>query len=430
MKMTSVANLHPEPAPIVACTISRDVQNFDLLIDDMEIELGENWGDLSFEDAPVFLEQPDSATLEFVAIAVDSEDTVNLAPITDLIKQAKLKDIKVMLIAHEVSPVALHQLLRLGADDFVPYPLPEGALHDAIERMRAVPAPAAAQPAAAVAAPVDDGHGPQRSPSFKAKGDREGVVLPVHGMSGGVGASTFACNLAWELATISKTDAPRVCLLDFDFQFGAISTNLDLPRRDAVFEILQDTSSADSESFLKSMLTFNDKLHVFTAPPDMLPLDIVAGEDIERLIDMAQQNFDFVVIDMPSTIVSWTETVLTRAHVYFALMELDLRSAQNVLRLVRALKAEALPADKMRFVLNRAPKFTDLSGKSRVKRMAESLDIDIEVQLPDGGAQVTQANDHGLPLAESNAKNPMRKEIQKLAKSLYDLNKSDAAAHS
>ena len=31
---------------------------------------------------------------------------------------------------------------------------------------------------------------------------------------------------------------------------------------------------------------------------------------------------DFVIIDMPRTIVSWTETVLTRAHVYFALLEL------------------------------------------------------------------------------------------------------------
>jgi pilus assembly protein CpaE len=422
--MTSVANLHPDPAPIVACTISRDVQNFDLLIDDMEIELGENWGDLSFADAPVFLEQPESASLEFVAIAVDGEDAADLGQITALIKLAKSKNIKVMLIAHEVSPVALHQMLRLGADDFVPYPLPEGALHDAIERMRTVQKPAIATPS-----PVAEGnHTPAKSPSFKAKGDREAVLLPVHGMSGGVGASTFACNLAWELATITKTDGPRVCLLDLDFQFGAISTNLDLPRRDAVFEILQDTGSADSESFLKSMLTFNDKLHVFTAPPDMLPLDIVQAEDIDRIIDMAQANFDFVVIDMPSTIVSWTETVLNRAHIYFALMELDLRSAQNVLRLVRALKAEALPLEKLRYVLNRAPKFTDLSGKSRVKRMAESLDITIEIQLPDGGAQVTQANDHGLPLAESAAKNPMRKEIQKLAKTLYDLNKSAEAA--
>jgi pilus assembly protein CpaE len=145
---------------------------------------------------------------------------------------------------------------------------------------------------------------------------------------------------------------------------------------------------------------------------------------VGRILDMALANFDFVVVDMPTTIVSWTETVLTRSHVYFSMLELDLRSAQNVLRLTRALKAEGLPHEKMRFALNRAPRFTDLSAKSRVKRMAESLDIDIEVQLPDGGHQVTQANDHGLPLAETAAKNPMRKEIQKLAKSLYDLNKA------
>jgi len=145
---------------------------------------------------------------------------------------------------------------------------------------------------------------------------------------------------------------------------------------------------------------------------------------------MAQKNFDFVVVDMPSTIVSWTEAVLTRSHIYFALLELDLRSAQNILRFVRALKAEGLPHERLRYVLNRAPKFTDLSAKSRIKRMAESLDIDIEMQLPDGGEQVSQANDHGLPLSENAAKNPLRKELQKLAKSLYDLNKVAEAGKS
>jgi pilus assembly protein CpaE len=419
--MTSVANLQPEPAPIVACTISRDVQNFDLLIDDMELELGESWGDLSFDDAIVFLEQPEASVLEFVAIAVDHDDEFDLSRITDIIKTAKAKGIKVVLIADQVSPIALHQLLRLGGDDFVPYPLPEGALHEAIERMRK-PAPQPAPVLAAVAKAPDPDDVPH--PTFKAKGDRDGVVLPVHGLAGGTGASTFVTNLAWELATISKTDAPRVCLLDFDFQYGSVATYLDLPRKESVLELLSDTSAADSDSFVQSLLTFNDKLHVFTAPADMVPLDIVSGDDIGRIIDMAQANFDFVLIDMPKTIVSWTETVLMRAHVYFALMDLDLRSAQNVLRLVRALKAEGLPHDKLRFVLNRAPRFTDLSAKSRVKRMAESLDIDIEVQLPDGGAQVTQSNDHGLPLAENAAKNPLRRELQKLAKSLFDLNKA------
>ena len=205
--MSSVANLQPEPAPILACTISRDVQNFDLLIDDMELELGESWGDLSFEDALVFLDQPDARSLEFVAIAVDATDEADLDRITDIIKQAKARGVKVMLIADQVSPIALHQLLRLGADDFVPYPLPEGALHEAIENIRK-PAPVHALMLAHSGGDGIDAN--MATPGFKAKGDRDGVVLPVHGLAGGVGASTFATNLAWELATISKRAAARL----------------------------------------------------------------------------------------------------------------------------------------------------------------------------------------------------------------------------
>lgn len=417
--MTSKATVQSDPAPILACTISRDVQRFDLLIDDMEQELGEAWGDLNFEDALVFLKQPDSTGMQFVAIAVDSEDESELSKMNDVIKAAKAKKIKVLLIANQVSPSVLHQMLKLGADDFVPYPLPEGALHDAIERLRK-PAPV-----------MPDGYDPETgmfNPIFKAKGDRNGVILPVHGMAGGVGATTFAANLAWELALTPDSEGMRVCVIDFDLQFGSVATYLDLPRKEAVLEILTDTGSVDADSLMKSMLTFNEKLHVLTAPADMLPLEMITPEDVGRILDTAQANFDFVIVDMPTTVVAWTEAVLTRSHVYFALLELDLRSAQNILRFVRALKAEALPHEKVRYVLNRAPKFTDLSAKARVKRMAESLDISIEVQLPDGGEQVTQANDHGLPIAESAGKNPLRKELQKLAKSLYDLNKAAETA--
>ncbi|MDR5654468.1 AAA family ATPase [Ruixingdingia sedimenti] len=413
--MANVAPLQPEPAPIVACTISRDVQNFDILIEDMETELGETWGDLSFDDALRFFGQPDAATLEFVAVAVDAADEADLEQIGAIVAAARDKGIKVILVAGQISPGALHRLLRMGAEDFVPYPLPDGALHDAIDRLRR-----AAPPGGPMAATEQEA----ASPTFKPKGDRDGVVLPVHGLAGGTGATTFVTNLAWELATISKTEPPRVCVLDFDFQFGSVSTYLDLPRREAIFEVLSDTAALDSESFVQAMVSFNDKVHVFTAPPDMLPLDFVGPDDMNRILSIAQANFDYVIIDMPKTIVAWTETVLAQAHVYFALIELDMRSAQNTLRLVRALKAEDLPHEKLRFALNRAPRFTDLSGKGRAKRLAESLSIDIELMLPDGGRQVTQANDHGLPLAESAAKNPLRREIQKLAKSLHDLNRA------
>lgn len=408
--MTSTAAVKSDQAPIVACTVSRDVQNFDLLIEDMETEMGESWGDLSFDDALLFLNQDESSALEFIAIAIDEEDEDDIGQVAEIMKTAKRKGVKSLVIAEDVSPIALHQLLKLGAEEFVPYPLPDGALHDAIERMRNAPPP-----------------GATAAGTVKATGDRDGVVLPVHGIAGGAGATTFAVNLAWELANIADDPMPRVCLLDFDLQFGSVATFLDLPRREAVFELLSDTASMDSDVFMQALLPFNDKLHVLTSPAELLPLDFVGQEDIEKIIEIARTNFDYVVIDMPTTVAHWTETVLHAAHVYFTMLELDMRSAQNTLRVVRALKGEELPVEKLRFALNRAPKFTDLTGKSRVKRMAESLDIKIELQIPDGGRPVLDAGDHGLPLAEVAGKNPVRKELQKLAQSIHELNVSEAA---
>ncbi|MEJ6397199.1 AAA family ATPase [Yoonia sp. 208BN28-4] len=411
--MSSNAVLQQEMQPIVACTISRDVQIFDLLIEDMEEALGETWGDLSFDNALAFLGQDEANSLQFVTIAMDNEDEDNLALITEVISAAKAKEIKVILITEDVSPAALHSLLREGGDEFVPYPLPEGELSRAIDRVLTPPE----------IAPV----APELENKLKATGDRSGVVIPIQGIAGGTGATTLAVNLAWELANVEKEDGPRVCLLDLDFQFGTTSTYLDLPRRETVLEMLSDTEAMDSEVFMQALLSYEQKLHVLTAPTDMIPLDMIGPEDIERLIEMARVNFDYVIIDMPSTMVEWSQTVLEAAHVYFATMELDMRSAQNTLRIKRALQSEDLPFDKMRFVLNRAPGFTDLSGKSRVKRLAESLGIAIEVLLPDGGKPVAQNADHGMPLQAGIPKNALRKEVMKLAKSVHEVNMADAA---
>ena len=403
----------PQTAPIVACTISRDVQNLDLLIEDMETVLGESWGDLGFGEVLAFLRQPESDAMEFFALAMDKEDEDNLVLMSEIITHAKERNIKVILIAADVTPASLHSLLRNGADEFVPYPLPEGELAQAIERIRAPEIPVVTQ---------------QAAPILQSGSQKNGAVLAVHGLAGGTGATTLAVNLAWELATVAGDTSPSVCLLDFDLQFGAVSTFLDLPRRDVVYEMLSDTESMDEESFAQSLLTYQCKIEVLTAPADMLPLDLISPEDIGRVIAMARSHFDYVVIDMPSTLVQWSETVLQEAHVYFATLELDMRSAQNTLRFKRALQSEELPVEKLRYAVNRAPKFTDLSGKTRIKRMSENLDISIELQLPDGGKPVSQGGDHGLPLAMTAPKNPLRKEIAKLAASIHQLNDDQAKA--
>jgi pilus assembly protein CpaE len=409
--------------PIVACTVSRGVQNFEILIDEMEAEFQDAWGDLLISEALDFLDQPDAALLQVIALALDLEDEPNIDTILDIVRKAKGLSIAVLLIADELDPVVLHQVLQAGAREFLPYPIPESGLSEAVTRLSR-----AARPPVGLPEAVDTSQVPVSERTLPPRKTSHCTIFAVQGLAGGVGATTLAVNLAWELATL-KGASPRVGLMDMDQQFGSVATYLDLPRKDLIFELMSDIDSLDEDVFRQALQTVNGKLSVFTSPAEILPLDLLPPEDMEKLISTAAGMFDYLVLDMPGVLVNWTETALRMSDVFFPVIELDLRSAQNALRFVKTLKFEDLPVEKLRFVLNRAPKMTDLSGKARVKRMAESLDISFGEKLPDGGRQVAEANDHGSPLALRSPKNPLRKEIGRLAKSLHEISMGDAVAN-
>ena len=405
--MSSGMTTQAEPDCIKACTVGRDIQNFELLIIDMEAVLGEQWGDLGYEDLLQFYQQDDAKYLEFIVLALDAEDEEDLDPVMQVVQASVARNIKVILVAEDVMPNTLHTLLRNGVNEFIPYPLPEGELAITIERLRQPP-PEVQVPAA------------PEGVALSGRSDRHGKIIATHGLSGGVGATTLAVNLAWELASLKMDTPPKVCLIDLDLQFGSVATYLDLQRKDAVFEVLSEAEHMDEESFGLALQKYGEKLHVLTAPSEMLPLDLITSTDVDHLLRFAARHYDFVIIDMPSTVVQWTEAVLNASEIYFAVMEIDMRSTQNALRFKRALLAEDLPVEKLRYVLNYAPKFTDLQGKSRLKRIEEGLDIKINVHLPDGSRQVTNSADHGLPLSNSAPKNILRKEIVKIAEGLFE----------
>ncbi|MCU4655186.1 AAA family ATPase [Roseibacterium sp. SDUM158016] len=420
--MSSGLALQSEPAAVVACTVSRNVHRFDLLIEDMEAELGDGWGDLGFDEARAFLQQPEADDLVFIALAITTEDEADVGLLGELIRTAKTRGIRVIIVADGVSPATLHQLLRLGADDFLPYPLSDGALHDAVERIKSMASDAAA--ATAAGGPPAGSEAPNAKPTMGG----HGAMFAVQNLAGGTGATTLAVNLAWELATIDKKKSPTVCLMDFDLQYGSVATYLDLPRREVVVEFLQDAHTMDPDAFRQAMVGYGDKLSVFTAPPEILPLDIMGPAEVEAILNLAMQTFDIVIVDMPRSLVVWTEAVLNRSDIFFATMELDLRSAQDAMRFIKALRAEDLPLEKVQYVLNRAPGGMDLTGKGRVKKLAESLGVEIKTHLPDGGKQVREAGDNGQPMGEAAKKNPLRKEIAKLAQGLHQAMLADAKA--
>jgi len=174
--MTSSMKTHADLPAIRACTISRDVRNFDLLIEDMETAMSDAWGDLGFVEALAFLAQPEAKALEFVALVMDAGDEDDLPLLSEIVATARQRGIRSILIAEDASPAALHQLLRSGADEFVPYPLPEGELQAAIERLQGAPLPRPGPEASA--APPQGARLPQSG---------AGVVIAVQGLAGGTG---------------------------------------------------------------------------------------------------------------------------------------------------------------------------------------------------------------------------------------------------
>ncbi|MXU65335.1 AAA family ATPase [Oceanomicrobium pacificus] len=394
---------------VEAYAVMRDMTEFNQLVEELDNEFNDSWQPLDFDSGLAVLDEGKSEVLEFAVVGVSAADEQNLNIVTEYILKAKRIGLPVVLVVKDVNPAALHQLMRLGADDFIPYPIPDGALRDSFVNLR-------------------DRKVNNAEPEEKRKKRRHGFVLPVYGVAGGVGASTFAVNLAWELATASRKSDKRVALLDFNFQFGSVATYLDLPRREAIYELISDPASMDHDALAQALTSFKSRLAVLTSPMDALPLDIIAPEDVQKLIDIARDSYDFIIIDMPQALVHWSDNVLKAAETYFTVLEIDMRSAQNTLRFLRALKAEELPFEKVQFILNRAPGFTDMSGKARVKRLGESLGVSLDVLLPDGGKPVAQACDQGLPLSEVAAKNPLRKEVRKIAEALLEQVEADKAA--
>ena len=400
---------------IEACAIARDLEKFDLLIEDLENRLGSRWGGLDFDAAENILRSAHADTLEFITIALDKTDEVDLSFVESIVKAAKDRNIKVILVTHDLSALALHQLMRVGADDFVPYPLPNNALSESIERVTKVAEEKVI--IKEVFVHPEGGH----NAHVKSEPPKQGILLPVYGLSGGVGATTFATNLAWELQTLLGSQKKTVCIMDFDFQFGSVATYLDVPKSEAAFEMISDVSNVDSESLKQAVSKYNGKLAVLPSPQDAVPLEFIGADEVKQLLDLARSCYDVVIIDVPRTLVSWSEVILNECELFLGIVGLDMRSAQNTQRFLRTLKAEDLPFEKVQFILNRAPKMTDLSGKSRVKRMAESLAIELRWQLAEGGKQVSATGDHGAPLGEMAAKNPLRKDVVKIAETFADL---------
>ena len=231
---------------------------------------------------------------------------------------------------------------------------------------------------------------------------------------GGAGVTTLAVQTAMILLNSGGPRAkPSTCLVDLDFQHGAVADYLDLEPRLNLAEIEPRPDRLDRQ-LLEVMLSYHASgLAVVAAPNRPAEMRSFDPDVVTRLLDLVSTNFEYVVFDMPRTWFSWTDSVLLGSNKLFVVSETTVPGLRHAKQLVAAIAERLGEGPNPQVIVNRfAQKMFD-SGLRRGD-LAQTLGNAFLSAIPNDYALVREAIDRGVPLDEVKPGNKITVELKKL----------------
>jgi len=227
-------------------------------------------------------------------------------------------------------------------------------------------------------------------PAKKMAGGRMFVIL---GTKGGVGTSTVAVNLAVQL---SQVKTKTTLLLDFSRPMGDIAALLDLKPSFQIRDAFENVKRLDS-TLLGGLLTPH-KSGMLVLAGAQRPEDWqeASAATIERIADVAQQEFDFVVMDLGAFYSPDWRNVLHASEVLL-ISEADLPGLAKLHKHLGALARLGVPASQTHLVINRWHR----QDEDAVTQIANDTKMPVFGRLPNNFKQVTEATVRGVAVVKN-----------------------------
>ena len=228
------------------------------------------------------------------------------------------------------------------------------------------------------------------------------VVIAVSSAHGSTGKTTFAINLALELAS----ERARVLLIDGDLVASSIANHFllsDLPAGLPGAIRVANQNRFDLDQLARLTLPVNKSSLVFM-PGFLGPFETeVPNQAIEKILDTARQAFDFIVIDLGAIGISkpeissdrFTETVFTIADRKIVICLAD---PIGIFRLLATEQRILEIASDSLLVMNRVRNSVIASAKREIAITMQRLSqLEVACYLPDDPQQVDNAIRTGVP---------------------------------
>ncbi len=249
----------------------------------------------------------------------------------------------------------------------------------------------------------------RKQPSTTAK---HGEVLAFMSCKGGSGASFLAANLAHIL---SKRRGCTVALLDLDMQFGdALMMVSDQRATSDVSEISQNVSRLDADLLRSTMVHVSDTLAVLAAPEELSAALDVKAAHVEAIVRQAQSMFDFVVLDVGSSIDTLSLQALDLATRIFPVVQLNLPQLRSAKRLSGLFRSLEYPPQKIHWLVNRYRKDGDVALES----LEQTLGVHGIVTVPNHFVSVSTSVNQGVPIERLAPSNPVVRALAGIARTV------------
>ena len=320
---------------------------------------------------------------DVLVVDVRLDNTSDLERLSHFAQQAD-SSLYVIATSQDSNVEGIRRLLSLRINDFLPQPInPEEFIHSLQNAARKVR---------------------QMRPT-----DGSQIITFLH-CSGGAGATTLAVNSA--LALMKANKASSVCILDMDLQFGQVAPNLDLAFTRGILDIIENPGRLDTTFMNVVMTSHKSGVDVLAAPDALLQMDSLSPELVGRMLNVAMELYDYVIIDMPIGLTPWSQIILGRSSAVVVVGKYSVPGVRQMRRLISILVADGAGDLNLMVVFNRY--LGRWKGPISAKVVEKTLGRKIDFLITNDHKTATKALDQGVSLWEVSRRSKLVRDIRRM----------------
>ena len=249
-------------------------------------------------------------------------------------------------------------------------------------------------------------------PNFDSNNLGNGKVILVFSAKGGCGKTTLSTNLA---VALSSDPEVRVCLVDFDLQFGDVGVSLRLDPQRSISDAVDMKDHLDKQGIASLVTKYSPNLDVLLAPANPVDAEYISGDLGRSILENLKKMYDFVVIDSSP---AFTDVILESFEIadkHILMTTLDIPTLKNLRVSISTLDELGIDKSKRIFVVNHSTMKTGIS----IQDAERAIGAPVDFQIP-SSVDVPISTNRGQILVASSPKHEVSRAVRQIANSLKD----------